>query len=706
MPATVDPAELRPRVAEGVRFVPHRLPRRGAGSEPRATGPHYRVESGEGRYFDIGYSEYVVLSQWDGTSSLAESVSLAARHLRREALSIDEAATLLEWSGRSGLIDGVPAEAAADQKPLAKLNPFWLKLPLGRPDALLDWAQPLGRLLLSRLGLAAFALLIIAALVALPTRWATLSHSTSGILAPDNWISLLLVWIGLKAIHEFLHALAAKRFGTRVNEAGLIFILLAPCAYVDVTPSWSLRSRWQRIAIAAAGIAGEAAIAAVLILLWPAIGTEWGRQIAANALFTATVGSLLFNGNPLMRFDGYYILSDAIGEPNLATRGQAALQQTLRRILFGTRPARRQRESAFVHAYAWAAAAWKVVITVSLLAAAYSLAPGFGPPLVAIGASALVLPMLLRAGKTWRAAGTARRLRASLLIGLASAIGGGTLMLPWPGRVVAPGVVDDGPASSVRPASDGFVESVLVRDGDRVENGQPLLTLRNPEVEAEVRELTAELAQTILRADAARSRRELSAMQIEQRRRLAILGQLAIARQKADRLIVTAPQEGTLAAVGWDERLGTAVSDGDDLGRVVAGEQRVVASVPHSEIDAFRAAMRPASESATESRLVAVSAAGEVVPVCVVRLEPRASEQPADPLLTARYGGPLTIRLDSAESDEIITAEPTFALIVTLPTGTAWPSRWPVALQVRSTRTIGGTFWSWAVAKWDGLTGA
>ena len=689
--ATVDVAELRPAIVPGTRFVPHRV---------RASDPFYRVEAVDGRYYEVGYSEYVVLSQWDGSASVAESVSLAARHLRRDALSMDEATSLLEWSGQSGLLQGLAADRSAEQKPLARFNPFWLKLPLGCPDRALARWPGLTRAVFCEWAGVAFALLMVAAIAAASMYWASIRDTFTGVLAPSNWIGLAAVWIGLKLIHELAHALAARRFGASVREAGLVLILLAPCAYVDVTSSWSLRSKWQRILIAAAGILAEVAIAGLVVLAWPWIDDPGMRQAAANTLFAATVGSVLFNGNPLMRFDAYYMLSDALGQPNLATRGQAAVRRTWARWLLGQKPSRSTREPAVVLWYGWAAAVWRVVVTVSLMAGAYTLAPGFGPPLVLFGAAALLTPTATGWLQTLAAAGVAARLRAGLILTTAAAIAVGLGLCRWPGVATAPGVVRAAPEATIRAAADGFVDAVLVPAGSVVSNGEPLLQLRNAELDAEVTDLTLALEAAALRIDQARSARSTSLMQREMDSRLGLMRQLRIAREKADRLLVSAPQAGMLTARDWDHKLGMHVRLGDELGLVRDRHQRVVASVPNDAVQAFRlVATDPALQT-----LVAVGPDGRTAPLTLLRLDPRATTTAADVLLTTPFGGPLAVTTKQSDEETHETVEATFPLVATLPAETPWPLRLPVAVEVRSNERTWEHAWNGLVRYWSNLT--
>jgi hypothetical protein len=132
-----------------------------------------------------------------------------------------------------------------------------------------------------------------------------------------NWIWLALVMALTKVAHEFGHGLACKRFGGQCHEAGVMLLVLTPCLYMNVSDSWLLKSKWQRAFIAAAGMYVELIIASIAVFIWWFSQPGMVNQLALNVIFVSSVSTLLFNANPLLRYDGYYILSDLLEIPNL-----------------------------------------------------------------------------------------------------------------------------------------------------------------------------------------------------------------------------------------------------------------------------------------------------------------------------------------------------------------------------------------------------
>ena len=201
------------------------------------------------------------------------------------------------------------------------------------------------------------------------------------IFSPHNWLSMAIVWVLLKIAHELAHALACKRYGGEVRDMGLVFILFAPAAYVDVTSCWRFSSKWQRMHVAAAGMYVELVLAAMAAIAWSQTDSLVVRHWLFNVILMASVSTLLFNANPLMRFDGYYLLADLLEIPNLSPEGSRFVQQLGSRIFFGSRPAGQSplgwRGCSFA-CYGLAAWLWRLAVCGSLLAASAILWQGAG----------------------------------------------------------------------------------------------------------------------------------------------------------------------------------------------------------------------------------------------------------------------------------------------------------------------------------------
>ena len=199
---------------------------------------HIEVPS-TARFFRVGFAEYVFLSQLNGTTSFAAALAVMAQSQGADALSEEQAREVVSWlleNGLAGFADsdsGVDAEKSQEQQAswLSKINPFWLKLPFGNPDKLFAAALPACRWMLHPLMVTLATLFILTGLFTALANWDQLFNGYQ-ILNSKNWIWLVAAWIGLKFVHEFAHGIVCRHFGGEVRETGLIFILLAPLAYV------------------------------------------------------------------------------------------------------------------------------------------------------------------------------------------------------------------------------------------------------------------------------------------------------------------------------------------------------------------------------------------------------------------------------------------------------------------------------------------
>jgi putative peptide zinc metalloprotease protein len=632
----------------------------------------YQVECQErGRFFRIGHAEYVFVSLLDGDTTPAEAISLTSRVLGPNAFSEEQAKSIIRWllnNELTAIDDGEeriqnllePAKDDSEARPrvndsattrrasncpsswLSRLNPFWLKVPFGNPDRIvgrltewLGWMHS-GPAIVAALILQAVSLLVLSG------NWTAFRNSTPTILAPDNWLWLTGAWLGLKLIHETSHAIACRRHGGSVRETGLIFILLAPMAYVDVTSSLRFRSKWQRIQTAVAGMYVELTLAAVALIVWSQIDSPFLKHQLCNVVFMASISTLLFNANPLMRFDGYYVLSDLFEIPNLYSRGTESVQRLTRRVLFGQRgsalgdsPGR----SRFILTYGLAALVWRAIVCLSLLLAASVMFHGLGVLLAGFGVMAWVgKPILLgvRSAATMLQTNPKRLLRGTVTGSLiAGALAAGLFLTPWPLGQSAPGIIEYEDFAVVRVDSSGFILGIHVRDGERVEAGQLLLQLQNEELESQLGDLEAAAKQSDLKYRGHLKRHEMADAQAERENRLALEKRLVEKRKHIESLEVRAPISGRVMSRSLSSLAGTFASEGAEL-LSVGDESR-------KEFHASLAQADVATLRTNELLAVRLPGAG-LLNASVVQVTPRASHKPPHRALTAPAGGPLAVR--------------------------------------------------------------
>ncbi len=455
-------------------------------------------------FWRIGIPEFRFISQLDGIRSIPEALAAANRDADETPVSPSDAERILHWLVREDLLAN--ARSGSPTQPKGSLaertgSLIFLRWPLGNPQPLLEKLYPwLGFVTGPGFALI-WAAVVLAALYLVVGNWNEFRDSSVSVISPDQWWHFVLIWWGLKAVHELFHGLTCLRYGGQVREAGILFILFAPLgAYVDVTSSWRFGSKWERIHVIVAGIYSEFLVAALAIIVWANTDDIVVKQICLQTALLATIATVLFNSNPLIRFDGYYLLSDWLEIPNLYQRGQLALRRLVGRIVFGASATEEHtsgRWQTFILGYGVAASIWKVLLCASILVACASLLHGAGLVLAILATIAwLVLPLcrgLMSIAQVCRTQ-PAKAVRA---IVVATLLGGAAYfllsVLIVPQYVIVPGVIRPTKMSIVRSNVAGQVIDVQVKPGQSVQEGDLLVRLESPELDLRVLQAQNEL---------------------------------------------------------------------------------------------------------------------------------------------------------------------------------------------------------------------
>ncbi len=336
----------------------------------------YRIEIPKlHRFFRVGYREYVLMSLLDGRNTLAEACGRATKSLGMDAPTSSETEAIAKWllKNKIAIFDGDAQPARRHENSghgsasawHAQLNPFWIKLPLPKSERIVNWiARRLQFLFATPAIIAAAGLIVVALATALFQRH-ELTRDAGGIFDRSHWVYFLVIWVVLKIVHELGHAIACRRMGGDVHEAGIVLVLFTPLAFVDVTSSWRMSSRWSRILVAAAGMGVEMGVAAIAMLIYATSNDQETRFLCHGVIMMAGVSTVLFNANVLMRFDGYFILSDLAQIPNLASESSSELRRIVKRWVADEETSTAQFvgwRRGFLIAYGLAAAFWRVMV--------------------------------------------------------------------------------------------------------------------------------------------------------------------------------------------------------------------------------------------------------------------------------------------------------------------------------------------------------
>ena len=658
-------AALRPRLAARARLARH----------------HYRGERwyllqdpATGRVQRFGPAARLLLAAMDGQRTVDELWQLAQRRLGEHAPTQDE---LIHLLGQLHACDLLSTDATADalqvfrrgqrqqaaQRRQRWANPLALRLPLLDPGAFLDRHAALWRRLWGPAGAVAWLALVLPTLLMLPPHWGELTGNLSDrVLAPDNLLLAALVFPLLKALHELGHATATRAFGGEVHDMGLMLLALMPMPYVDASGATVLPSRWQRALVGAAGMVVELFVAALAFHAWVALDPGVLRAVCFNIMLVAGVSTLVFNGNPLMRYDAYYMLADLAELPNLGQRAARywgyLVQRHLLRLRDAVSPAHGAAERRWFLAYGLLSSAYRLWVAVSIALFIGTRYFFVGTLLALWAVAGAVGPPLLRALQQLRAQPALRERRRRIL----ATAGAGLAMLallaagvPLPQRTLAEGVVWLPEQALLRAGADGFVTSVEVAPGTAVRAGQLLFSRHDPAALARVRQLQARVAELEASLGIAlvtdRARAELLrgqwAAEAEALRR---------ARERAEALPVRAAVDGRFMLGGARDPTGRWHRQGEVLGYVL-GDQPTSVRVVIEQAQADLVA-----EAATTVALRLSEAPGEVIAGRIVRRVPAARDEAPSPALLAGGGGRLAA--DPADREGRRTLERLFQVDV------------------------------------------
>jgi putative peptide zinc metalloprotease protein len=625
--------------------------------------PCYVIEDATAsRFYRVGVSEYTFLSLLDGNTSIADAVAHCATQLGADSITETQAAALCSWLIQNSLASTTQSRSstrliekseAADSRRMREwLNPISLKLPLGSPDRLVRAIAPWTSWVFGSLG---FVIWMLACAIGGYNVFANWDKLTSGgqLLSADNWLWLGITCLALKLLHEVAHSVACRRFGGETREAGLLLLLFIPLPYVDVTSAWRFGSKWHRIIVSAAGMYVEAFVAALAAIVWTHTTSEIVQHHAINVLATAGFVTILFNMNPLMRFDGYYILSDLFDLPNLGTHGQQDLHYLARRWLLDiktNRPQWPEGRGAVVRLYGIAAFAWRILICVSLTLAAEMLFHGAG---IVLAVAAVVLWVVVPTFKFARylvvgdPINPPNRLRFLTIAAGLLIVGFGIWnYVPYIERLQLAAVVECDQIVTVRTAAPGFVREISVKSGETVREGQFLARLENPQLESQIAELELTIKQSQIDSTRFHRKGQMSAFQVEQENESALQNRLLELERQANELILTAPSDGTILSRNLDDMQNQWLTSGSEFCLLGDESERVIhVVIPQSDIDLVR-------RNANEPVNVHVWGQPSEFTGTIRDIESRGSTILRHPSLAANVGGPLAIQPTKGPSSD------------------------------------------------------
>ena len=612
-----------------------------------------------GRYHRFTPAANQIIGMMNGKRSVQEIWDLAESRLGDEVPSQDEVVRLLAQLHSSDLLQAdVPPDFAElsqrheSQRRATLLqtfrSPLAIRFPLMDPDRFLTASVAVMRPWFTWFGFVLWLAVVALGVFLAALHWTDLTKDiTDRVLSLDNLLLLFFVFPVVKALHELGHGYATKVWGGEVHEMGIMLLVLMPVPYVDASAASAFADNRRRMIVGAAGIMVEAFLAACAMLVWINVEPGLTRAVAYNVMLIAGVSTLLFNGNPLLRFDGYYIFADMLQTPNLASRSSAYLGHLIQRYLFGVTSEPLMAapdERPWFASYAVAAFIYRlfVMTAIVLFVATKFFIVGV---IIAIWAIILMFVMPLMKNATFLASSPRLRGHRTRALAVTGAIFGALAVLfflaPLQHSTMAEGVVWVPEKAKVYAATNGFVVRLLAAPDEWVEEDAPLIEMIDSIHLARVRVIEAQLKELQVAYTAAKVRDRVQAA-ITGERMKHTEKRLANARESVDNLVVRSPTSGVFLLPSAADLDGRFLRKGELFGYVVDFDSpRVRVVVTQDDIDLVR----------TQTLRVDVRLAEDiasVIPALVVREVPAALDRLPSVALGSLGGG--VIAIDPSDS--------------------------------------------------------
>ena len=460
------------------------------------------VDPVRNRYFQIEWPVYQMIQRWKAGTMEKLHAAMARETTCRT--TIEDVEDLVKFLYTNNLTEQSASGKHTDYQTQAQAGQhnwlMWLvhhylfiKIPLVHPHNFLKTTLPIVAPLYTAAAGWTFGVIGLIGLILVGRQW---DAFVSTFLYFFNWHGAILYSLSLgavKVVHELGHAYTATRFGCRVPTMGVAFMVMMPVMYSDVSDSYRLTSKRKRLLIAAGGVIAELGLAAIAFFAWGFLPEGTARSIAFIVATTSLIMSLMVNLNPLMRFDGYYVLADGLGIPNLQDRAFAFGQWRLRTLLFGQQAAPPEMVSVGMRqtmvAYAWAIWLYRLILFTGIAVMVYHYffkALGIILFLVEI-VWFIAMPIGREVAGWWKNrevyAASSRTWVTVVSVGVVLILG----CIPLQTSTSIPAVLQASSYATIYAPTPGRLQQVLVRDGQVVKAGEALVILENPSLEKEVR---------------------------------------------------------------------------------------------------------------------------------------------------------------------------------------------------------------------------
>ncbi len=687
-----------PALRRDLRFTPH----------VHMAQVWYAVEDPQsGRFWKLGRDEYLAAIEMDGNRSAAEVAYRIEENGVASNLTATAVMALSQWLAGVGLLQ-LPNRTVSNAAKFGTAQIVWDPLNARFPLLKGRWVERIAHALqplISPIAVIGVCVLAVLALVVLILNWEVYWTRSEKLFVAEGRLWWLAAWLLLKTIHECGHAVTAVKAGCQIRSAGISFIFFAPVPFIDVSDLWSIPNRWQRILVSSGGILFEMTVAVICVFIAVLASHDSLAYFACAVATTGTITTLIFNANPFVRFDGYFILADLVHRPNLWMDGQSAARNLARR-LFIPFAKRSERYPALMIAYGLACWFSRVVTMIGFAMWAVLVWQELGMLLVAwAGYAWFVAPWWksnaaarTRSGQPWITYLWQSRAWASPMALMVVAIV--SCIVPSPIQPLVPGMVDFEHPSIVRSQSEGFLVEVHAQEFREVRTGELLAVFRNDQLKYQVEAKRIEVAETRESISVYLAKGEISNAQAEKAKLAALEDQLNQLEQNIADLEVRATADGVVVHSDLAKQIGRFFRPGEPL-LVIADpgrlEVKLMAGQAEQEL-LSRAVGRP---------LQLIGLNSQRYTGMVSEVDVRGSDKLDEPTLSANYGGPITVKVNHTgdTGKGMVLPAPRFEVTVRVPdaVGRFVPGQLAWACLPSSSKTVAGMFHKWLLQKWESV---
>ncbi len=530
-------------------------------------------------YFRFQEEEFAILKMLDGQTSLDEIKIEFERLFPPQKITVEELGHFVGMLHRNALVISNVA-GQGEQLRKRRTERMWREMAATfsnilalrfkgiDPDRLLNWLYPKVAWFYSVPARIVCLLLALSALLLVCVQFDQFHAKLPTFhefFEAKNWIYMGAVLAITKVIHEFGHGLTCKHFGGECHELGVMFLVLTPCLYCNVSDSWMLPNKWHRAWIGAAGMYVEIVIASICTFLWWFSSPGLFNQLCLSTMFICSVSTVMFNANPLLRYDGYYILSDLMEIPNLRTKASTILSRKMGAWCLGLEepddPFLPQRNQLFFALFTVASAIYRWVILFGIIWFLYKVFEPYGlkvlsQTLAVVSIVSLICTPIYKLGKFFYVPGRldkVKRKNLNITLGLLAAAAAFIIFCPLPYRVVCSLHLKPRDADPVYAEVPGILSEINVKPGQKVQAGDKLGRLTNIDLQLTILDLESKVEQARTKAAGLRTeqfelRNDAAVPELaELEKTLAgLLDELAQKREEEKRLQLVAGASGTV----------------------------------------------------------------------------------------------------------------------------------------------------------------